>query len=46
VDYDALTTLNISATQQLKKKMQLMKEEFEKKVAELQKQLSVFTETK
>ncbi|HEX2629181.1 MAG TPA: tail fiber domain-containing protein, partial [Chitinophagaceae bacterium] len=42
VDYDALTTLNISATQQLDKEIEEMKAEFEKKIAELQKQLSVF----
>jgi hypothetical protein len=38
VDYDALTTLNISATQQLVKKI----EQLEKEMAELKKQLSVF----
>ena len=38
VDYDALTTLNISATQQLLKKV----EQLEKEMAEVKKQLSVF----
>lgn len=42
VDYDALTTLNISATQQLVKKI----EQLEKEMMELKKQLPVFTETK